>query len=573
MCQKARLQNAKHNVTTPTSTAGPLANSGSQNTHAQPLRREVTIDRAKRAIAANKLKRPSTQVPSRQVATASHQANRAHTQHFRDLNHRLAPLERDSQDTDEAEANPVETPSGPFALNSAHGVQAIRKVVPKTVTHPLVDTSATAARFMGKKPPKPPKVIIKKKAHSCLPIVASDLQLYKWRQQGLPWSKVGEQYEQLPETTFHSEDRMRKRFRFVEESIETEEISEDLCQRVIDGEEGAEEELNRLVGLKAPEKAAPLDTRPFRKITKGDAADAKPVVAASHASTPHPQTLVAPRPTQGGKTIDYESSQIYFAHVAELLKEDAETEAEDTYRESSPITDQDTVHWEYFLERRDFDVDELNEELMENEIDSVEDMEWREYGVTRAKLWDANALASSFVLATPEGSQVFTGAQNFSLSQERDENGMVLLTRTSDSGTTQVRVCRRLLTFQQHIVPESKDGWLPKVMYCVQVKIINKPQDDLFDSLDITLKTLDDEIYGSLEQANSCAIAEWVKLTLKPTSARLKQVEIELAEARAALLRDLEDEGEDPIFRRSVDDDEKSVEVFVQMVKVKGPRN
>ena len=84
---------------------------------------------------------------------------------------------------------------------------------------------------------------------------------------------------------------------------------------------------------------------------------------------------------------------------------------------------------------------------------------------------------------------------------------------------------------------------------------------------------LNDQTYGSLCQANQEAIKEWVRLTMKPSSASYIEFECRCAEARQDLQRRLEEAAEGTLFRDLMEDGEKSVEVFAKTLNMKGARN
>ena len=80
-------------------------------------------------------------------------------------------------------------------------------------------------------------------------------------------------------------------------------------------------------------------------------------------------------------------------------------------------------------------------------------------------------------------------------------------------------------------------------------------------------------VYGSLDQANQEAIKEWVRLTMKPSSANLDELACRQQAARQELQRRLADKGEGEFFSETMEDGEKTVEVFTKKSKMKGARN
>ena len=120
------------------------------------------------------------------------------------------------------------------------------------------------------------------------------------------------------------------------------------------------------------------------------------------------------------------------------------------------------------------------------------------------------------------------------------ENGMASYKLKTERGVVQARVDRRFSDFQQYMMPETKQGWLPKTLYTVMVRttqrktimvkkmrkkvaVAEADEDDLFgeggeaeeefeefeekqEQVSSTEVMLNDQTYGSLCQANQEAI-------------------------------------------------------------------
>ena len=468
---------------------------------------------------------------------------------------------------DELVLEPSPQPQGPFSLNSAAGIRAIRKTIPRPINLPYDDvpTKSTAQRF---KESATPKISFKKTAKNQdrLLITADDLRLYQWRQQGVHWSDVRQFYSELTGTAKRSEDSLRTRFRQVENAIETEEITQELCDQVLLGDREAEAELNRLAGLRAglPDPATNLtglDTVPFRKILK---------------QTPAPRSVTLPpatahRPTQGGKTLDHDTYVVLLNQHAEANATDDDTEDE-TSRDGSPPNEADCVFFLYFMVRRDLVSDDID-----NDYETLDEEEpWREYDAAFYNVGYANVEASKFVWTVPEGTTaIFDPAGIWALTHEPLGEGMSAYELRTKRGLVQVQVRRRLMTWQEHMMPRSKEGWTSKTVYGVRVRKRKKAAaGDLFEEASETEHyQLHKAVYGSLDQANHEAVEEWLKLTLKATSTRLHEFECRKEEARTNLRRRLEDAGEGKLFEESMEDDEMTVKIHVEPVKLFGARN
>jgi hypothetical protein len=487
-----------------------------------------------------------------------------------------------------------------------------------------------------------------------LHITANDLHLYKWRAEKLTWAETRERWSRL-----HGEDvkansseyLLRARFRAVQKAIEDERVKQALCSAVLDGVAGAEEELNRVVAELQQEQAEPeLEMGVFRKIASGKGGgnvkqesgrQQQRQVSTAHQQQQYagnlplsnPPLAVAGtrpasplRPTQGGKFYDATTFQAYIEHMGETVAEafeDSDSDS-DAYvdlnnpRQASPFRTEDYVQWQYYMQRRDFTTDDLAA-LPENQQDptaslseiEIEDQDedsheynpqtrWKTYTHPFTTLATANAEAALFLWTTPLGSpQTYSPTLNFSLSTTHDPFGMCTFSLKSPLGLAQVRVARRLLTYQDHIIPErsEKEGWVPRVLWCVVAKVHDPKKGD--EVQDEQSSISNNKIFSSLALANARAVDEWVKLTVKIRSANLNQIQIERDHAKIGLLRKLERVGgyggvegdgdgdedgsgerakyfKEVLVEEPVDGEAGSgrrVEVFVQEVMLEGPRN
>jgi hypothetical protein len=458
-------------------------------------------------------------------------------------------------------------PQGPFSLNSAAGVRAVQKSIPRPLNLPYDDvpTLTPAQRFMGT---TKTKISLKKSSRSqdLLPITANDLKLYQWRQQKILWAEVLQLYRDLTDTV-RTEDSLRTRFRQVSKAIDIEEISQELCEQVLQGDKEAEAELNKLAGQHAGipvpgANPAGLESLPFRKITKQTPAPRGVITP----PTPAP----APRATRGGKILDHDTYMTFLNNAIDVYNEEESDTETSASRSCSPPTEADQIHWEYFMERRDLLSDDIDADYEELNDEAP----WREYNVSFSNVGHANAEAIKFIFTIPAGTQpIFKPAEKWILTYEPLGEGMAAFSMKTEHGVVQVRVGRRMLTFQDHEMPDTKEGWLPKTLYAVYVSKCRKAADNMFDEPEVLSYQLDDAVYGSLCQANHDAMEEWLRLTLKPSSANLNEFACRREETRQELQRSLEDAGEDKAFAEAMEDDEKIVEVIVKAVKMKGARN
>jgi hypothetical protein len=578
----------------------------------------------------------------------------------------IPSLQYKPDDENESESTDEPVPTGPFSLNSAAGIRAIEKTIPSPPARPMVlpyettsssSSRTTTQRFMGSggntnssrrakiAGPRDSPAFIKAPLKPQLYITSNDLHLYKWRAEKLTWADTRDRWSKLPGTAdskTKSEDSLRGRFRAVAKLIETDEVSQELCSAVLEGVEGAEEELNRIVAELQQQQAEPelqLQTGGFRKISSGKnggGVKQEPVRQQQQISAtqqqqnaanvpPDPPLAVAgtclpspPRSTQGGKFYDASTFQAYIEHIAEAREQEDDADSDSNCfasnsREASPVQRADYCKWEYYMQRRDFTCDDISAlpegqqdptasfEEIEDDAENSEEIynpstRWKTYTQPFYALSDANAEAVRFLWTTPMGSpQTYSAAGSYSFSTHVGPFAMSTFSVKSELGLSQVRVARRLLTYQDHVVPqrEEKEGWVPRVLWCVVVKVRDNRKGKEGVEVDGESPVLSNKIFSSLNLANTRAIDEWLKLTLKIRSANLSQRKIEMESAKATLLNKLErvghggDEDDDDSGERAKKFKEvlvegpadgetgggRRVEVFVQEVGLEGPRN
>jgi hypothetical protein len=528
-------------------------------------------------------------------------------------------------DDDELVLEPSPPQQGPFSLNSAAGIRALQKSQPRPplINLPFDDdvpTQTTTQRFMATGTPKT-KFTLKKPTRNqdLLPITASDLKLYQWREQKINWAEVRQLYSDFTGIfPLISEDNLRARFRQVSKVVEIGVVTDEMCERVINGDEAAAAELNRLAGQYIDSSAtttpsAGLEAAPFKKI-------AKQTPAPRGATVPPPPAAAAaaPRPTQGGKMLDHDTYLVLLDHAAGV---DATGDNSDSNssRAQSPIVDENRVHFEYYMQHRYY-----HSEDIDNDFGDQEDSEtqWVEHNSSFAHAGIANAEAVQYVMTVPEGvPAIFKPAEEWQLTHMPLKEGMSQFSMKTAHGLVQTKVDRRLWTWQDHVMPETKEGWVPKTVYGVFVKktergtrmvkkkktttekaaaavvvVEEADKDSLFGDeeeaekaddqdegeeeeeveesyIDFDFYQVDHAIYGDVNQANQEAIKEWVQLTMKPSSANLDEFACRCAEARQELQRRLEEAPEGTVFSEVWEDDEKTVEVFAEALTMKGARN
>lgn len=520
---------------------------------------------------------------------------------------------------------PSPPPQGPFSLNSAAGIRALQKSQPRPQPINLPFDNDTppqtaAQRFMGASIPKT-KLSLKKPSRNqdLLPITASDLKLYHWREQKINWAEVRQLYSDFTGITpLKSEDALRTRFRQVSKVVEIGVVTDEMCERVINGDEQAAAELNRLAAQYADisgstANPAGLEAAPFRKIAQ----QKTPAPRGVTVPPPPAAAVAAPRPTQGGKNLNHDVYVTYLLNRNDANATDSDSDTDS--RAGSPLVPEDCVRWIYFMKRRDIPADDLDSDSEDEDGDTDDaghpwrkyDAEhpWREYDASFEHVRHANAELTNFIFTTPEGAPpIFRPGEKYELTYVPLENGMGSYSLKTERGVVQARVDRKFADFQQYLMPETKEGWLSKTLWTVIVKKTQRKkitvkkmrkkkvavaaeadEDDLvgeggeeeaeeeYEEEQVQESSVEAPLgknaYGSLGHANLEAIREWVRLTMKPSSTSYSEFECRCEEARQELQRRLRDEGEGAAFSMVMEGDEKTVEVFARLLNVRGARN
>ena len=438
-------------------------------------------------------------------------------------------------------------------------------------------------------------------------VCTSDISLVKWRDQGHSWREVVDLYKRLAGEE-NSEQTLRRRYRKVKEAIEeVDEITTELCERVINGELDALEEMNTLLTQKAQERegtatgastgAQIKGTHTHRAWQKGgrqNEADARPATQ-SLASPPYSEgTPTSQQPTQqvfppqtratvGGKTLSDEAFRHYLEQIQEACYEDEVEDEEEQAdeREPSPFTAADYCHFLYQIQRRECTKKQADDEGMtvDEQLDS---QPWLACDDEFGDLDDANTAVMAQIMRRPRGAQAIATARNkWNLSSETDPNGLIEAELSSAVGKLQMRVTRYVRSFHDNVMPESKERWFPKTVYYVHVRTATRTLQDIHDGTESEIQEyiLEDTSFTSLELANSQAIDEWLRRTLKHTTANLDQRTIERNNAKVAFEEALEEGAEGTRFSMEMDEEVgeestfKRTRVWVKDGKLAGPRN
>lgn len=268
--------------------------------------------------------------------------------------------------------------------------------------------------------------------------------------------------------------------------------------------------------------------------------------------------------------MSWQTYNAYLEHLSAALNPQ-----EDPDEMPSPITDADYCHYAYQAERR-----ECTQQQVEEDNEDIENFPWSACGEPFDNLRLANIAASEDIARVRAGRESIIDAQfETTLKHRYDENSLLHLELKSELGTIQMRVNRYMRTWQDHILPTSKEGWAPKKILCVKVRVVKKSpggyDEDLFGEaprMDAEPRTVS-SFFCDLYYANKRAIDEWLNETLIHRTVNLDIRTIERNDEAAKLANELDDGMEGGWFDKRFEDGRKVVEVWVEEGDLCGPRN
>ncbi|KAK0283572.1 hypothetical protein LTR35_001893 [Friedmanniomyces endolithicus] len=442
-------------------------------------------------------------------------------------------------------------------------------------------------------------------------ITQFDIAVVRRRESGMAFSAILPIYQHQSGSTF-GESSLRRRHAAVKTAIEQHGVDEALLNRVVAGDIAAKEELNRLVhgtwpvpqakATPARPRAAPssgliwqgsvatsarngvvdlsfetYSTRSTRERSNSPS-DSKPSTAATSFDADEEPSH---RSTTAGKSMTAAAYERYLdAALAELSKANADDEEEP----EEELNEEDLCHFAYSVQRREISKEELDEGV------ELDELQWVDCGRPFTDIHRANTEANRQSAMSNDPDTLAALIDGGSLVRDRDENGLVFATHsTRDAGTVEVRVERGLRTFKRGVRPKIDGSLVSRVVFYVRertVKVEDHQNGDVDEELfggDEPRRTLlsdtqvEEATYSTLKLANDFAIRYFVKKAFRSASRNLDQRSLEEAQMRKGLLEELDEEGRDGMFRRTVEvektEEKTEVEVSVTKGPFRGPRN
>ncbi|KAK4896982.1 hypothetical protein LTR27_005229 [Elasticomyces elasticus] len=422
-------------------------------------------------------------------------------------------------------------------------------------------------------PPTPPK----KRNHDTVlgEVSSADIQIMRMRDNGTRFSDLPAAYKALCGIAW-GDTTLRGRYHQLKTAVR--DIDSALLDRVVAGESGAVEQLNRKI--------------------HGQSSDSSSTLSGSQrADSPTEFVIPAPasednrecRPTTAGKTLN----EALWGHCFEALaSERAREEAETSDEEAPSEKEQDPYYNVYTVQRR---------EITQGEVDDGEELDsrpWINYGDGLLDIQIANGEGLSLAAKTSDPGIWTAMRERGNLVWESDEHGLIHATNTTHCGTVETRVEGRLHARKPDVQqPKIDKNRVSRTVYyvkerrvkierCVKASDNESVDAELFgeDAEATTIRTLlsdqtvDETAYSALELANKYAIGHWTKKVWHSTSVNLDQRTLEETDLREELVHELQDKQDGTFFERTetfecVDGTTEEVSVYVTKGTLRGARN
>ena len=567
--------------------AGKVETSTSLEQHTPaPIAPKGTNERANLLVAQQKSDSSSQIEPIGGAHAGA--AREQRIQAMRDRNARLQRAEDDEPSECQPETAKAPSsefpPKGPVSLNSTEGQARLARS--NAVSSRIQPTKATSTSACAQNENNRDQV--KNHQRQLGEILQEDIRLYRRRSTGSTFKEV----LILLEKCFgwdKSVDTLRKRYKQVKEAILAANVDPMLIDHA-DGNEAARQEVNRKIHgtwpLPPTEKLRDANghyvavVRPSSQSSPNAGGWDSPASGLSFESKTLSGSLVSsplqdnvggqPRPHTGGKTMTQDVLHYYLQGFAEQQARDSEDVAPE--RESSPVTEEDYCHFAYQVECRQVSKEELDDEVR------IGDAQWDVCCGPFDNLLQANIAATNRIFRVPKGWRSAVDlSEGHKMETRKLEGDMEFheLIGTA-GGIRQVQVTRYLRTHQDGILPQNKNGWVPKTIYFVRQKTVTKSGDDIFEESkeESIEENVDNTVYTTLDLANECAAKKFIDEAFEPESRHLTQRQIEIQRAVKQVLDEL-DESEEEMFSRAVESEDgtKVVEVWVEEGRLAGPRN
>ena len=570
----------------------------------------AAVERARKYVQAIQDRNSKPQQAEKEAEKGSNSAMDAREQRIqakKERNARIRQAEQEHEDEDQVAPEEPTLPAfhalwkGPQSLNS----QAGRALLARTNLPKKTDRQAVVRTTSENDHITTPKGKYGRK--SLGEILPEDMKLLKLREGGLSWPDITFAYERAYGVK-RTSNTLRLRHKQIQDALDVVRADQAIVALAAGGDDGARRRLNSMIherwpvdGLYGRENSgrflpdhsakshASASLRPPAPTTRTayDTHQSSPSYDSSFESRnsteltmpdPYPVCPVpgSARQRHGGKTMNEAAFQHYLEGIYEDLNQEAEEKEALAERELRPMTTDDYCHFGYQVERRELSTVEIEDGI---EIDMKP---WLVCCDPFDNLGEANVEAHQELLRTPRGMPpVAVGNYRIQHDESDDKHSFLTL---EGNGVVQVRVKQFMRTYQDGVLPESKDRWAPKNVYFVKEKTTKESLltatedlDELFqETTKITIERLiEGTTYTTLELANMCAVKEFVRMTFTPKSGHLRQRDLEIQDEEQKLMQELEEvEGEETMFSKEGSGKSGAVvSIFVEKGRLAGPRN
>ncbi|KAI7214503.1 hypothetical protein KC333_g5981 [Hortaea werneckii] len=464
-------------------------------------------------------------------------------------------------------------------------------------------------------------------------VSADDIRLVRWKEEGMSGAEM---VDALKQTTGRSRNisTVLKRCARVRRGLEAAGLHEDrgLLDRVASGDPEAIARLNQtLQSLSSPTGTAGNPARPstdvaprlqtvathqepsFHVRQPKQVSDSASAYSSSYGSredqnvstpptspgsiVPQP-TVEESRPTTAGKQMNETAFRYYLEEIREERLHEEDSDADSDGDEEDNFSPEDFCHFIYQVERR---------ELTSSEEDiTIDEKNWISYGEPLTDRIKATAIASKQALVAhdPQLNDAIHAGNDWSLTRQNLNSGILYTLDSPPAGTVQVRVQQYQRSFKEQIRPSLSVAWVNRITYTVMQRrietvrstntvtvagkefdpVFDEEEDDLTTEKEVdsvhethTEKIVGDFVYTTPDLANDAAMRHFIAKTYNPKTINLTIRDLERADLVKGFKEKYggkgEEEGDVSLFREIVEEDENSLEVWVQETQLKGPRN
>lgn len=301
-------------------------------------------------------------------------------------------------------------------------------------------------------------------------------------------------------------------------------------------------------------------------------------ITALHSSKPAPATeKIVHRPSVGGKQpsfafIDFCCNGMQVANQSQHdSPPDFDSASEEDHDgEEEDMESEDCVHFAYQVQRRECTLADMHDGR------SIDEAYWHDVDEPHLTLLKAQAACGKVLLLRIGPQPIVNATDEYSITKRTLEGAKTVYEYQSEAGTVQTRVDERLRTFQEQIIVSDRSQWCPRKLYAIKQRLEVSAIDNLHGQA--RSATIEEVYVGAavcahLESVNEEAIEHFVTATFELKIANLNARDLEISKLRRGYADSLEALGPGALFQAVKQTSKALVKVWVEEVKLVGPRN